>query len=490
MTTILSRLLFGALAGAPLLLSAGTVSAFERNERALALKQLGKSIFNDDISVPPNTQGCHSCHELAKGGILPDSRINLTTVVAPGAAAHALGSIKPPTNIYATFSPPFTQDNVAPSGFIGGTFWDGRAEGWGATALGGPVGDGAVSETVTADVIPVPLRDLYSAYLGPVADQALNPFPNPVEQNIRRRRVCLTVKIAPYRYQYVWAFGEPIDCGKELDTSYKRIALALAAYQASSEVNQFSSRRDKALKVERDGAFPLKYLTFQENLGHDLFYGLNDTGRNRLVPDPNDPSKQVPKNAQCAACHQGVPQGESADPTGVAPRQLYTDSRYHNIGAPYNRDIPDVAIGEKAGLSDHQSVSASNIPALNGLSLKGFFKTPTLRNVDKGVSRTFRKAYFHNGWCKDLACVVHFYNTRDVLDRCESRGIVNATAAEASRYECWPESEFNATASDPNRQAQDPVSAVPGVGVLVGNLGLRPYEEAAIVAFLKTLSDD
>lgn len=488
MTFRFTPFVFGTVASVPLLLFASSGLAFERNEHALALKQLGKSIFNDDISVPPNTQGCHSCHDLSKGGVLPDSTINLSTVVATGAAPHALGNIKPPTNTYATFSPPFAQDDGAPSGFIGGNFWDGRAEGFGATDFGTPVGDGAISETVTADVIPIPLRNEYKVYLGPTTDQALNPFPNPVEQNIRKRRVCLAVKIASYRRQYDAAYGEAINCGGGLETSYKRIALALGAYQASSEVNKFSSKRDRALQRKKDGKFPLNGLNAQENLGHDIFYGLNLTTANRMVPDPNDPSNTIPLNAQCAACHQGVPQGEAADPTGVSPHQLYTDSRYHHIGVPFNRQIPGVSIGEKVGLASHQSVSVINIPVLNGLSLKGFFKTPTLRNVNKGVTRTFSKAYFHNGWCKNLECVVHFYNTRDVLDSCESRGITSATAEEASANNCWPEPEFSASAPG-NRQAQDPIGAAGNV-VFVGNLGLTAREEAALVAFLKTLSDE
>lgn len=465
MTFRFAPLLVGVLAGIPLLVPAGSASAFDRGEDAVALKQLGKSIFNDDISVPGNKQGCHSCHELAKGGVLPDSTINLTTVVAPGAAPHAVGNIKPPSNTYATYSPPFTQDDGAPTGFIGGNFWDGRAEGYGApAALGVPVGDGSTSETVTVADIPVPFQTEYSKYLGPTADQALNPFPNSVEQNVRKKKVCQSVKTAKYKAEYFAAYGESIDCSKGLDTSYNRIALALAAYQDSTEANKFTSARDKFYRGETN--------TYEQE-GHDLFYG----------------------KAACSACHNGVPtrpvggtQDVLGQPApGEEPHQLFTDNRFHHIGVPYNREIPGVKIGEKVGLADHQTVSVINVPVLDGLPLKGFFRTPTLRNVDKGVTDTFKKAYFHNGWCKDLECVVHFYNTRDVLDSCESRGITSATAAEAKANNCWPEPEFSASAPG-NRQAQDPVG-VAGTIVLVGNLGLTPREEAALVTFLKTLSD-
>lgn len=72
------------------------------------IELLGKQIFFDDrLSIPGNKQACASCHDPARGWILPDSTINSSTVVAPGAQPHALGNLKPPSNAYASFSPPF-----------------------------------------------------------------------------------------------------------------------------------------------------------------------------------------------------------------------------------------------------------------------------------------------------------------------------------------------------------------------------------------------
>ena len=47
------------------------------------------------------------------------------------------------------------------------------------------------------------------------------------------------------------------------------------------------------------------------------------------------------------------------------------------------------------------------------------FQVPTLHNVDKRPYPTFVKAYGHNGYFKSLKSIVHFYNTRDVLARCD-----------------------------------------------------------------------
>jgi hypothetical protein len=83
----------------------------------------------------------------------------------------------------------------------------------------------------------------------------------------------------------------------------------------------------------------------------------------------------------------------------------------------------------------------------------GKHKVPSLRNVDKRPSKNFTKAYGHNGYFKSLEEIVHFYNTRDVAD--------------------WPAPEVSTNVNDEE----------------LGNLGLTLQEEAAIVAFMKTLSD-
>ncbi len=219
------------------------------------IELLGKNIFFDEISIPGNKQACASCHDPAKGWILPDSAINGSTVVAPGAKPHALGNIKPPSNAYASFSPPFRSGNFGPiPPWEGGNFWDGRAEGCGAIGGPCPVASpvGAVSDTITPLDLPLSKRADYEEYLGPTADQALNPFPNDVEQNIREKNVCQRVQTAKYENLYKQAFGEAIDCSPNpkddpaYKTSFKRLAVALAAWQASDDVNSFIQAKTPA----------------------------------------------------------------------------------------------------------------------------------------------------------------------------------------------------------------------------------------------------
>ncbi len=73
----------------------------------------------------------------------------------------------------------------------------------------------------------------------------------------------------------------------------------------------------------------------------------------------------------------------------------------------------------------------------------------------------------HNRVVKSLLDVVHFYNARDVLQRCE------VTPSPTIGVNCWPAPEFaqNMNVSE------------------IGNLGLSVAEENTLAAFLKPLSD-
>jgi cytochrome c peroxidase len=122
------------------------------------------------------------------------------------------------------------------------------------------------------------------------------------------------------------------------------------------------------------------------------------------------------------------------------------------------------------GLAQHTSPAN---PAATGHA--GHFRTPTLRNVDKRRGVGFPKAYMHNGYFKSLEDVVHFYNTATLkLDPVACPP--GTTAAQARANDCWPAAEV-----DNGLQ--------PSALGLLGNLGLTSAEEAAIVAFLKTLTD-
>lgn len=82
-----------------------------------------------------------------------------------------------------------------------------------------------------------------------------------------------------------------------------------------------------------------------------------------------------------------------------------------------------------------------------------------------------------------LESIVHFYNTRDTKPRCETLGIVDATEREALANGCWRKPEFGEIIPLPNIPGNSRPAPV------FGRNGLTAEQEAAIVAYLKSLSD-
>lgn len=68
---------------------------------------------------------------------------------------------------------------------------------------------------------------------------------------------------------------------------------------------------------------------------------------------------------------------------------------------------------------------------------------------------------------------MHFYNTRDTKAPCEALGVLNATEALVLRNNRWSAPEVAENVNDAE----------------LGDLGLTAADEAALVAFMKTLSD-
>jgi cytochrome c peroxidase len=168
--------------------------------------------------------------------------------------------------------------------------------------------------------------------------------------------------------------------------------------------------------------------------------------------------------AMCALCH---------------PAPLFTDFTYDNLGVPknpanpfYRMDTvyvngmpinPEGAAWIDPGLAGFLETLPDSWFTDQGLDKAtvvaesyGKHKVPTLRNVDKRPGNNFTKAYMHNGAFKSLAEVVSFYNNRDAMI---AAGMI------------VPEVAQNMNMDE------------------LGNLGLSAEEEAALVAFMRTLSD-
>lgn len=386
----------------------GTGSSAVAAEPLTALETLGKAIFFDQSLSNNGNQACASCHAPEAGWSGPNPAFNAAGAVHEGSVEGRFGNRKPPSAAYATLSPVLHMEGKKKVNFIGGNFWNGRATG---EKLGNPA-----------------------------ADQAQGPFLNPLEHALFvPADVVRGVCSGEYAQRFTAVWGDDACASENVEAAYDNIARSIAAYEASPEVNAFSSKYDYYLQGRAE-------LTQQEMKGLRLFDG----------------------RGKCTKCH--------VLNNGAAP--LLTDFGYDNIGTPRNPQNPfytqdaqfnpagyawvDLGLGEfLAGRAEYKAFAAEN---------NGRQKVPTLRNVDMRPDPTFVKAYGHNGYFKSLKGIVHFYNTRDVKPRCEEP---LTTEADALAQGCWPAPEVadNLNTTD------------------VGNLHLTDEQEDAIVAFLETLTD-
>lgn len=209
--------------------------------------------------------------------------------------------------------------------------------------------------------------------------------------------------------------------------AYDAMAKAIGAFEKSRVFNRFDSKFDYVMAG-------MTTFTAAEQRGFDLFTG---------------------DRAQCSACHTTA---MTIAPDDSLFPPLLTDFTYDNLGVPRNSNIPgapepDPGLGGRPDIAD-RNPSGSEI---------GKHKVMSLRNIE------LTPPYMHNGALATLEQVVHFYNTRDtkpyVCKDVNDPGFATA---------CWPEAEFPDTVNSDE----------------LGDLGLTAAEEADIVAFMKTLTDN
>lgn len=420
-------------------------------DREGQIRTLGKLlIFDKRLSVHEN-EACSFCHTPETGFTGPIQSLNLSTVAYPGSVRTRFSQRKPQSYMYATFAP-VLHYNALQGDFVGGNFWDMRASGY--------------------------------RLQNPSAEQAQAPPTNPVEMGLPDSAcVAYRLSTAPYRklFETVWGSdsfaihwpkdvesvcatpGPPSDTDlypvhlsvedrQRADHVYDGFGLATAAYEASPEVNPFTSKYDyfQAGKEE---------FTAQERRGYALFLG----------------------KGRCNECHRDGGPGEEP---------LFTDFTASNLGVPRNPAVqfyfegkPDdrgyspnpagqayIDAGVGFFLRKLKSLSGQLNPDSQWIELApkfdAKFQVPTLRNVDMRPTPDFVKAYMHNGYFKSLKEVVHFYNTRDVLPRCKP-------GDPGEKVTCWPAPE------DPTNLNKRQL----------GDLKLTDQEEDDLVVFLKTLTD-
>jgi cytochrome c peroxidase len=389
-------------------------AAGEATLKLTPIEELGKKLFFDDNLSEPVGQSCAACHGLAAGWTGPDSDLNKGGSVYEGALQGRFGNRKPPASAYAGDSPVLHLDEEG--NFVGGMFWDGRASG---EVLGDPL-----------------------------AEQAMGPFLNPLEQNLPdKKRVVQKVCEADYveLFRKVWGPGS-LDAEKDIDSTFEKIVRSIAAFERSAEVNPFNSKFDDFWRTAQLKGLDVASID-ESNWKEFSNLGLQEKELFGLM--------LFNTQALCSACH--VLTSENGRPP------LFTDFTYDNLGVPRNPANPFYDMDEKwnpegkdwldKGLGGY--LEGTEKYAKYAAENNGKHKVPTLRNVDLRPSDGFVKAFMHNGVFKTLKEVVNFYNTRD------------------REGTSWPPPEV---AENVNEEE-------------LGDLGLTPEEEDAIVLFMKTLSD-
>ncbi len=430
-----------------------TLSEMERTslDRQGQVRTLGKLLlFDKHLSVNQN-EACSFCHTPETGFTGPIQSLNETTVSYPGSVRTRFSNRKPQSYMYAPFAP-VLHYNPLQGDFVGGNFWDMRASGYrlqnpsAEQAQGPPTNPVEMglpdSACVAYRLSKAPYRKLFETVWG--VDSFTIQWPPNVE------RICSTPGPPPENDEHPVHLSP---AGRaRADRVYDGLGLAISAYEFSPEVSPFTSKYDY-VQQEKDK------FTQQEQLGYELFRG----------------------KARCNECHRDGGPGEEP---------LFTDFTASNLGVPRNSGlqiyyegrpdqrgyIPNLAGGAyvDTGVGNFLRTLKSDSGQLNPDSewikhapkFDAKFQVPTLRNVDMRPRPEFVKAYMHNGYFKSLKEVVHFYNTRDVLPKCEA-------GDPGEKVTCWPEAEDSTNLN--KRQ--------------LGNLKLTDQEEDALVAFLKTLTD-
>lgn len=420
-------------------------------DRQGQIRALGKLLlFDKRLSVNQN-EACSFCHTPETGFTGPIQSLNMTTVSYPGSVRTRFSNRKPQSYMYAPYSP-VLHYNTLQGDFVGGNFWDMRASGYrlqspsAEQALGPPTNPVEMglpdSACLAYRLSSAPYRKLFETVWG--ADSFAMQWPSDVE------KVCSTPAPPPANDEY------PVHLSSQdrarADNVYDHFGLAISAYELSPEVSPFTSKFD-SVQAGKEKFTP------EEALGYDLFRG----------------------KAKCNECHRDGGPGEEP---------LFTDFTSSNLGVPRNPGVQIYYEGraDSAGYTANSAGTSYRDPGVGGFLLRmkslsgqlnpdaewiklapkfaGKFQVPTLRNVDMRPRPDFVKSYMHNGYFKSLKEVVHFYNTRDVLPKCEA-------GAPGEKVTCWPAPEDS---TNLNKKQ-------------LGNLQLTDQQEQTIVAFLKTLTD-
>jgi cytochrome c peroxidase len=442
---------------------------------------LGKLMNFDQNMSPLRDRACGFCHMPYAGFSGPIPSVNLTMVAYPGSYQYRAGKRTAQRYTYASNFPVLNY-NSAQGAFFGGNFWDSRATGY---LLGSPDAEQAqhppvdTQEHMLPDTACIAYKISQAAYY-PLYVTVWGPFSINFPPNTEQ--ICATPGgAATFNGNATPIILSPQDRATA-NNVFDHWGNSLDQYEASPDVNAFSSKFDAYLAYLASPSNKTNPLNSDEIAGYNLFKG----------------------KANCNSCHLDG-NGTSATPSPTAPpaatAPLFTCFGSANLGLPLNprdafyyQDKPDIfgftgnpyGFGYRdLGLGTFLRSGPGAAPSPNSNWTQyapmtdGQMQTSSARNVAMVPAKCgsteapgpyFQKEFFHNGYIKSLKQLVHFYNTRDVYPFNVTSG--HCPPGTIEKVNCWPEPEV--------KNNED---------MTVGSLGLTDQEEDQVVAFLETLTD-
>jgi cytochrome c peroxidase len=244
-----------------------------------------------------------------------------------------------------------------------------------------------------------------------------------------------------------WDPKAPDPFSSESDGTYERIGSSGPVYERPARGKPFNSAFDRFYRIAK---WAHRDVTAIDALNWSSYENLGLATRELYgFAIFNDPHK-----GHCSACH-------TLD-EGIAGYPLFTDFAHEDLGvlksksnhfywmpSNYNHDGTvwvDPGPGTEFVTGEDDGVVFT--PHI------GDRRVPSLRNIGRRPYSSLIKSYTHDGYFKSLTGVVYYYDTREVAP--------------------WLTPRVRATANTTE----------------LGNLGLTRDDEHALVAFMRTLSDE
>ena len=225
-----------------IIVTAFSVNTFAIDSQQMLKEALGRLLFFDTNLSTPVGQSCASCHAPEHAFTDPNKDFPVSEGVHPG----RFGNRNAPTLMYMAFSPALYIDEEEGI-YVGGQFWDGRAN--------------------------------------TLEEQIEGPLVNPLEMaNVDQAAVVNKVKNAFYQALFKQVYGK--DIFKQPGKAFQKISEAIAAFERSAVFSPFSSKYDYYLQGKTA-------LTEQELRGLEIFEA-EDKG-NCAACHPSRPTVDIPQ---------------------------------------------------------------------------------------------------------------------------------------------------------------------------------------------------